>query len=107
MLGRYVPSPRGPSSHGSVAQLRFQIWIGVAVVPSSDGSVGQVTSRGDPGVHVTLGFVGAGGDKTFGQREGYVYRRSCCRGVFDDNDMLAYSDAEVADVFCLLDVGVG
>ena len=45
MLGRYVPSPRGPSSHGSVAQLRFQIWIGVAVVPSSDGSVGQVTSR--------------------------------------------------------------
>ena len=49
------------------------------------------------GVHVTLGFVGAGGDKTFGQREGYVYRPSCCRGVLNDNDMLAYSDAEVAD----------
>ena len=48
VLRRYVPSPRGPSSHGSVAQLRFQRWIGVAVVPSSDGSVGQVTSRSDP-----------------------------------------------------------
>ena len=53
-------------------------------------------------VHVTLGFVGAGGYKTFGKREGYVYRRSCCRGVFDDNDMLAYSEAEVADFFASL-----
>ena len=58
-------------------------------------------------VHVTLGSVGAGGDKTFGKREGYVYKPSCCRGVLNDNDMLAYSDAEVADFFRLLDVGVG
>ena len=53
-------------------------------------------------VHVTLGSVGAGGDKTFGQREGYVYKPSCCRGVLNDNDMLAFSDAEVADFFASL-----
>ena len=53
-------------------------------------------------VHVTLGFVGAGGDKTFGKREGCVYKRSCCRDALNDNEVLAYSDAEVADVFASL-----